>query len=288
MTEKTIIKGFLFMLLVISFSCKTKTQMAGIDLNITFSEGGLSDNLLTDIEYVWKTDNEFKRIDQDMNVFVHVWHGNNLLIQDDHVPDISTSQWESNEKYSYKREIYIPSFIDKFNPYFKGHDYLTLSIGFFSPYDWTGESKKEVLREKLKVFPQPDEIPEIIYENGWYNLEIDYDTDLKQWRWTAKKARCIIDNPHRDAILIIKGSFQSNVFEKQQVIFRVNNLLLDEFFLEEISFEKSYEIKEEMLGEGDEFYLTIETDKTFIPAEVFPDSIDQRELGLTISFIYFR
>ncbi len=288
MTKKTIIKGLLFMLLVVSFSCKTKTQMTGIDINITFSEEELSDNLLTDMEYIWKTDNEFEGINQDMNVFVHFWHRNNLLLQDNHVPDISTSQWESNEEHSYKREIYIPTFLDEFDPNFKDHDYLTLSVGFYSPYDRTGESKKEILRERLKVFPQPDETPEIIYENGWYGLEISHDTDQKQWRWTAKKARCIIDNPHRDAILIIRGSFQSNVFEKQQVIFRINHLLLDEFFLEEINFEKSYDIKEEMLDERDVFYLTIETDKTFIPAEVFPDSTDQRDLGLNISFIYFR
>jgi len=72
------------------------------------------------------------------------------------------------------------------------------------------------------------------------------------------------------------------------VIFKINDLILDEFFPEEDYFDKSYDIKKEMLGEKDKFYLTIETDKTFIPADLNPDSKDKRELGLIISFIYFR
>jgi hypothetical protein len=43
-----------------------------------------------------------------------------------------------------------------------------------------------------------------------------------------------------------------------------------------------------MLGEGEEFYLSIVTDKVFVPAEVMPDSKDERELGIQVSFIYFR
>jgi hypothetical protein len=65
-------------------------------------------------------------------------------------------------------------------------------------------------------------------------------------------------------------------------------LTLDEFVPAESVFEKSYNILEEMLGDKEEFYLTIEVDKTFVPAKVFPDSTDERELGLQISFIYFR
>jgi len=43
-----------------------------------------------------------------------------------------------------------------------------------------------------------------------------------------------------------------------------------------------------MLGEEDKFYLVISTDKTFIPKQVILRSKDERELGVQISFIYFR
>ena len=77
-------------------------------------------------------------------------------------------------------------------------------------------------------------------------------------------------------------------FENQKVIFKINNLILDEFIPEESHFEKSYTIKKEMLGEEDIFYLWICTDKTFVPAKIVPGALDKRELGIQISFIYFK
>jgi hypothetical protein len=43
-----------------------------------------------------------------------------------------------------------------------------------------------------------------------------------------------------------------------------------------------------MLGDKDEFYLTVSADKTFAPAKVIPNSKDERELGIQVSLIYFR
>jgi hypothetical protein len=72
------------------------------------------------------------------------------------------------------------------------------------------------------------------------------------------------------------------------VIFKINDSILDEFIPEGSQFEKSYRIKKEILGEADKFYLVISTDKTFIPKQVILRSKDERELGIQISFIYFR
>jgi hypothetical protein len=268
--------------------CKKKTVIKGLELEILFSEENLSDNLITNLQYKWKTSSEFVKLNQDFNVFVHFWHKNNLLFQDDHNPEVPVSQWEPEKEYTYTRQIYIPTFIDEFDPNFRGEDSLRLSAGFVSPYDRTGDSKQEILDEKLKVFPPPLDTPEVIYEEGWYDLEINPDAYLKQWRWTTQKARCIIDNPHRDALLIIKGGVNANAFESQTVIFKINDLTLDEFIPEDGIFEKSYSIKKEMLGDKEEFYLTIETDKSFIPAELSSDTTDDRVLGLQVSFIYFR
>jgi len=268
--------------------CKKKTVIKGLELEILFSEEKLSDNLVTDLQYTWKTSSEFVKLDQDFNVFVHFWHKNNNLFQDDHNPEVPVSQWEPEKEYTYTRRIYIPTFIDEFDPNFRGEDSLRLSAGFVSPYDRTGDSNQEILSVKLKVFPPPLDTPEVIYEEGWYDLEINPDAYLKQWRWTAQKARCIIDNPHRDALLIIKGGVNANAFESQTIIFKINELTLDEFIPEGGIFEKSYSIKKEMLGDKEEFYLAIETDKFFIPAELSSETIDDRVLGLQVSFIYFR
>lgn len=278
----------IFMFAFVSFSCKKKAQVKGLVLDASFSEETLSDNLITNMQLKLRTSDEFLKMSEDLNVFVHFWHDSNLLFQADFIPDVPTSTWEPGNEYTFTQKIYIPSFIDEFDPDFKGEETLRMNIGFFSPYDKTGESKQEIYDQKIKVFPPPLDTPEIIYEEGWYDLEINPEAFLKRWRWTAKEARCLIDNPGRDALLVIRGGVNLEALQDQKIILKINDLILDEFVAEESHFEKSYDVKKEMLGEGDEFYLTIATDKVFVPAQVVPDSTDERELGLQVAFLYFR
>ncbi len=288
MWKKTAVVMLILFLAVISFSCRKKSQVKGITLDVTFSEEELSDDLITDMQYHWKTGPEFVKIEQDMQVYVHFWHKNNLLLQDDHIPEVPITEWDANQEYAYSRRVYIPEFIDEFDPEFKGEETLRLSVGISSPYDRTDETQQEIFEKKLKVYPPPLDTPEKIYEDGWYDLEINPDAFLRQWRWTAKEARCIIDNPKKDALLVIKGGVNLEALKDQKVIIKINDRILDEFIPEESYFEKSYNIKKEMVGEGEQFFLTIATDKVFVPAKIIPNSKDERELGLQISFIYFR
>jgi hypothetical protein len=288
MWKKLYTVGLVLILILVSYNCKPEKGIKGVDLEVTFSEDELSDNLVTDMIFTWKTSSEFEGMRRDYNVFVHFWHDDNMLFQADYFPEVPTSKWEPNKEYKFTQRIYIPVFIDEFDPDFKGEETLELSVGFYSPYDRTGESQKAILNRKLKVSPPPLDTPQVIYMNGWYGLEMNRDYHFKSWRWTSKQAKCIIDNPHRDALLIIKGEVNKSTVPEQKVIFKINDTILDEFIPEHSIFEKTYNISEEKLGEDDDFYLTISTNKTFVPAERNPESTDERELGVKISFIYFR
>lgn len=288
MWRKAAVVMLVLFIAVIFFQCTKKKQVQGITLDVTFSEEELSDDLIADIQYTWKTDSSFVKIEQEMQVYVHFWHKNNLLLQDDHIPEVPISEWDADQEYVYSRRVYIPEFIDEFDPEFKGEETLRLSVGISSPYDRTDETQQEIFEKKLNVLPPPLDTPEKIFENGWYDLEINPDAFLGQWRWTAKEARCIIDNPKRDALLVIKGGVNLDALEDQKVIIKINDRILDEFIPDESYFEKSYNIKKEMVGEGEQFFLTIATDKVFVPADMLPNSKDKRELGLQISFVYFR
>jgi len=269
-------------------ACKKAAPVKGVELTVTFSEPALSDNLITDVEYKWKTNEDFVKLDKDYSIFVHFWHNSNNLITGDYIPEVPTTKWEKGKEYTAKRRIYIPAFIDEFDPQFKGEETLRLSVGFFNPYDRSGQSEMEVLSKKLKVLPPPLGTPEVIYENGWYDLEKEPKSLLKQWRWTAKEGKCVIDNPKKDALLVIKGGVNFQAVKDQKVIFKINDLTLDEFVVEQELFEKSYNVKKEQLGDKNEFTLTIGVDKPWVPAKVLPNSKDDRELGCQISFIYFR
>ncbi len=271
-----------------ALACQKKVQVKGIGLDVGFAEKTLTDNLMTDVQYKWKTQSDFVKLGKDYTVFVHFWHGSNLLFQDDHVPPLPTSRWEPGQEYKYERRIYIPSFIDEFDPKFKGEEALRMVVGLYNPFDRTGQSKLEILTQKLRVLPPPPDAPEISYEGGWYDLEIDPAAPLKQWRWSGPEGRCLIDNPHRDALLVVRGGVNKDALPNQKVIFKINDLIVDEFVPAESTFEKSYNIKKEMLGEKDSFIFIATCDQTFIPARLYPQSKDERELGIQVSFIYFR
>jgi hypothetical protein len=286
------IRNMVVFLLIIaaffSFSCRKKAQVKGIELTIDFSDKNLTDSLVTNIDYKWKTTAEFQKMSEDYTVFAHFWHNNNMLFQDDYVPDVPTSKWEPNKEYSFKHRIFIPTFIDEFDPQFKGDEILKLSVGLYSPYDRSGKSKVQVLEKSLTVGPPPPDTPEIIYEDGWYEQEADSKSFLKRWRWTAQEARCLIDNPRRDALLVIKGSLNMDAVKDQKIIVKINDMVLDEFIPAAGNFDKSYDVKKDMLGDKNEFRLTIATDKVFVPAQVARGSTDQRKLGIQVSVIYFR
>jgi hypothetical protein len=271
-----------------AFACHKKTQVLGVELAVDFGEAKLSDNLITEMVYTWKTSADFKPLNRDYSVFVHFWHNSNLVVQDDYIPEVPTSKWEAGKEYVFKRRIFIPKFIDEFDPTFKGEETLRLSIGFYNAFDRSGNAQREVLAKKLKVLPPPLGTPEVIYESGWYDLETDQNSSLKQWRWTGKEATCVVDNPKRDAILVVRGGAIKEVVPDQKISFKINGLPFDEFIPEEANFEKIYTIKKEMIGDKDEFILTISVDKPFVPAKFIPGSKDERELGIMVGLIYYR
>ncbi len=269
-------------------ACQKKAAVQGIALQVGFSDRTLSDNLITDVQYKWKTDAAFAKLPQDYTIYVHFWHKSNLLFQDDFVPDPPMTQWAPGKEYVFTRRIYIPTFIDEFDPQFKGEETLRMVVGLYSPYDRTGKEKIEVLERKLTVTPPPPDTPQIVYESGWFNQENDPNAFLKQWRWTGPEARCIVDNPRRDALLVIRGGVNKAILPDQKIVFKINDTILDEFVPEIGTFDKSYVVKKEMLGEKADFTLVIGVDKSFVPAQVVAGSQDQRALGLQVSFLYFR
>jgi hypothetical protein len=284
-------RSVLFFVLAVAVAivcCRQDSPVRGIEVEVSFSDTPLTDKLYTDIQYTWRMKRNFKKIDQNLVAFVHFWHGSNLIFHDNHRPEIPVSTWEPDQEYSYTRRIYIPLFIDALDPEFKGTETLKLSIGLSFPKDKAGKPLKKVYEKKLKVYPPPADTPQIVYDGGWFDFEIDPESYLKRWRWTAKEARCVVDNLRRDALLVIKGGVEKDILKDQNVIFRINGLILEEFIPGKSHFEKFYRINKKMLGEKEQFSLIISTDKTFIPARINPDTKDERELGVMVSFIYFR
>jgi MoaA/NifB/PqqE/SkfB family radical SAM enzyme len=131
---------------------------------------------------------------------------------------------------------------------------------------------------------------ELDYGKGWYNTETNLnieDPDWQTWKWTAKRAVCMLKNPKHKALLIIRGSVDKSKFKDQKVIVKMNEGIVDEFIPGTAKFFKEFTITPGMMGKDKKLSLAIETDKTFVPSVLDPGSKDNRELGIQIYHLFF-
>jgi len=289
MKRKTLF-ALLPIILLASF-CGKKIDRQGVQLAMALAPETVTDSLFFKMDYEFKTAADFKKLGADYAVFVHLWRVNSkeMLLQDDHQPLKNTSTWTAGESIRYSRVVFIPQFLNEFDVDFEGYEELKLTVGLYNP---KAQAKPIILFEK-KITIQPASInaPEIVYDEGWNEIETDVnakDSFAKSWRWTTAKSVCIIENPKKECTLIVKGGVNKTVFQDQKLAFKVNDALLDEFIPENSGFSREYTVTPQMMGDADEFSLRFECDKVFSPDKVFPNSKDNRELGMQVFFIYFR
>lgn len=271
--------------------CDKKADTKGIELNVTLLPKALTDFLYVKMNYGFSLSEKFEGINESYRVYVHFWRVKNkeMLFVDDHRPEKKIAEWKKGDKINYSRVIFIPRFLDEFDIDFEGLEEIKLTVGLYDPA--VKESKIILYEETLNIQSASLNAPEIVYDEGWHQSETDLkikNEKERNWRWTAKRAVCIIENPKKECLLKLRGGVDKAKFEDQKVIFKINDKLLEEFIPETAKFFKDYIITPEMMGEEDEFKLTIETDKTFVPSALDPDVDDARELGVQIFFFYFR
>jgi len=273
--------------------CGKTSGYTGVELNLTITPETITDFLYVKMNYEFKVTDEFEGLDDDYMIFVHFWRNKTkeMLLGDDHKPEKSFSQWKANDTIKYSRVVFIPEFLDEFDVDFEGYEEVKLTIGLYKPTK-NGDEKKYILYQKvLNIESASLNAPELVYDEGWNQQEHDPKIEKPEeqtWRWTKKKAVCIVQNPKKESLLIIKGGADKAIFDDQKVIFKINDHVLEEFIPESAKFSKKYIVSPEMMGTEEEFKLIIETDKVFIPSELNPASNDDRELGLQIFFLYFR
>jgi hypothetical protein len=290
--KRILFGAILPIILLVSF-CGKKIDRHGIDFKLKLTPATITDSLYLKMDYEFKTEENFKKLNGDYTVFVHFWrvNGKEMLLQDDHLPLKKTSEWGQNEQFEYSRVLYIPQFLNEFDVDFEGYEEIKLTVGLYKPKSTDPEESIILFEKKINIQPASINAPEIVYDEGWNGLETDVnakDSFYRSWRWTMAKSLCIIENPKKECSLIIKGGVNKTALPDQKVIFKVNDSLLEEFIPTEVMFSREYTISPEQMGDGDEFSLKIETDKVFVPAKVFPGNSDSRELGMQIFFIYFR
>lgn len=179
----------------------------------------------------------------------------------DHCQNCPTRGWTTTKKLQKKVRRYL-------NP-------LTGWLSF--------ASKAKIERQKLNPLA-------IRYGHGWYPMETDNainQSQWQQWRWTAKRAVCLLPKPKRDALLILRGGVDKLKHRDQHIRVLLDGELMDEFVPPSGKFSREYVVTPRMMGQREEVPLVIETDKTFVPDQLNPGCNDTRELGVQFYEMFF-
>jgi len=287
MTKLRALAVLLVLAAILSWPCRRQMGVKGIELSVTFSNRTLTDNLFADVTYRFRTTASFAPLADDNRVVSRFTRRGKLLFLDEYNPPIPTSKWEPGKEYAFTRRIYIPAFIDEFDPGFNGAETLALEVGLSSPAADPGRAGIVLFKRSLKLVPSAG-APVIVHLDGWYPPEAWPGGGTRLWSWTSREARCAIDNPGRDSLLVIRGAVDAAAPPGQKITIGIDGRALDEFSPGPGEFERSYKIGKDRLGSRRDFILAIAVDRTFIPAKIAPGSGDTRELGVRISLLYFR
>ncbi|HVP90831.1 MAG TPA: hypothetical protein VMS75_06395 [Terriglobales bacterium] len=271
----------------LSLPCRRQTSVRGIELAVSFSPRALSENLFTEITYRFKTTPRFAPLTEDGRVAAELVARGRKVFRDEFEPPVPTSKWEAGREYTFSRRVYIPPFIDEFSPDFRGTETAVLDVGLVFPSASGPGARIAVSEKRMRILPASD-APSVVYLSGWYPQETDPAEPGTTWRWTARTARAAIDNPGRDALLVIRGEAGASAPSGQVVTVAIDGRTLDEFAPGTAPFEKRYAVSRDRLAGRRDFVLSIGVDRTFVPARAVPGSRDERELGVRISLIYFR
>lgn len=237
-----------------------------------------------EVTYIWTVSDNFTPVEKDFAVFIHFWGENDdLHWQDDHMPPVPTSRWQPGQTIEYTRIHFLPRNVPQ--------EEITLTMGL---YDAAGTGEKVRLEgrqthrleyevSRFEVVP-PDQLPEIVYEEGWYNREfVPGQPDGAVWRWSRGEAHCQLENPRRPASVYIEAQAPVELLgQPQTVIIEVDGEVLTSFEVDDTErFLKKFPLPEQMIRDQQFLPMTLTAGPAVVPKDVTAGG-DERELGLKV------
>ncbi len=241
-----------------------------------------------DVGFTWTPSADFEAPSDDYRIFVHfVDPDGNIVVQDDHFPPVPTSQWKAGEPVNYRHWVYTdpelePAYFDLFvGLYDSAGQVATLAEG--------GLQNRPLVHSIIMRGEDKGGVP--VFVEGVQDWELSLASDdalTRRWRWMGRQATVAFGNPRGPSTLHLSAlSPVDYLGGTQTVTIRVQDREIARFELDEsVPYIKRFDVPGDVFGEGDWVDLIIEVDKTFVPAQVEPESDDIRELGLQIYWMY--
>jgi len=221
--------------------------------------------------------------DQDYRVFVHFLDGDEeRLWTDDHDPAVPTSQWKPGQVIEYTRTLFIPVV-----PYIGE---AQVRLGLYSTRDQrrlplasedAGQLSYKVAT--LSLSPHSENVF-LLFKDGWHPAEVAPENTTVEWQWSKKVATLSFRNPKKDVVFYLHADNPASYAEPQSVALKVNGALVDTIAVTpRQDFLHKTRIAAAQLGAADMVDITLEVDKTWVPALVpGANNRDPRELGLRV------
>ena len=226
----------------------------------------------------------------DYRVFVHFFDDDGaLLFSDNHEPPQPMSSWQPCQQITYDRRMIVPVY-----PYIGE---VTIAIGLYSatmgdrlPLMGEPLGQRAYRVATMEMAPQP-ESRLLVFEDGWHQVESLPGEPDREWQWTAGQATISFRNPRADSTLYLELDGRPDLFDVPQVV----TLTIDETVVATIEVASeaatyhSIPVSAASLGAADTVTLTLNVDRTFVPADLTDsENPDQRELGVQVFYAFME
>jgi hypothetical protein len=273
--------SLLFFLLI---ACGEKSGLKGLVINQEFGDRILTDNLVTELKAKFITTPAFSPLDKGARLVVELdWQGK-ILCREELKPDFPPDLWQPERVYEARKFLFIPSFLNRFDP----EKVAGAKVNLLLLLEGAGSREPLILlSRKLKILPCPEEVPDVVYLDGWVMVRSNQrETGPQGYElWTRPEAVCLLKNPGKTARLMIIG--ESSLEENTVSIF-IDGSQLDEFQIGAEEFQKIYTVEVPDPAKQPEIKLIISCDKFIKLSRINPALNDERAVSLRIKKIYFR
>jgi len=250
---------------------------------VTFARSRVALGSPIAVTYKFQVAADAPAFDQDYRVFVHFLDADDeRMWTDDHDPSVPTTQWKPGQVIEYTRTVFIPvvAYIGQ----------VQVRMGLYSPRNQrrlplTGTDAGQLSYKvaTLSLLPHSENVF-LLFKDGWHPAEVAPDNASIEWQWSRKVATLSFRNPKKDVIFYLHADNPASFASPQTVALKVNGLPVDTIAVtprQELLHKTR--ILAAQLGTSDMVDLTLEVDKTWVPALVpGANSRDPRELGLRV------
>jgi len=218
---------------------------------------------------------------ENYRVMVHFLDADEeLMWADDHDPPVPSTQWKPGQTIEYTRMMFIPIY-----PYVGK---ASVHVGLYSPktqkrLTLTGQTvgQHEYTLASLQLLPHSENVF-LLFKDGWHPQETAQGNSAVEWQWTKKTATLSFRNPKKPSVFYLHAD--GAYIEPQTLAVKVNGQQVDTITVTpKQEFIHKTPLTVQQLGPGDMVELTLEVDKTWVPA-LLPNgnSKDSRELGIRV------